>query len=237
MKSANTGRSVPGQVVLGLLVIAIGVLFLLDNLGIIEFRQALSFWPVLLIVLGIVKLSDTRSPNGNLAGFLLVGVGATMMLSRVGLFDFSWRMLWPSVLIVVGGSVVYKALAGRRAHEPHGDQLKADGNGDDFIDATAILGSFERRLTTPNFSGGELTAMMGGCSIDLRGCSMQGEVVVNVFAVMGGINLKVPPDWTVILHGTPIMGGFEEKTVRPPDGSKRLIVRGYAVMGGVEVRN
>jgi hypothetical protein len=33
------------------------------------------------------------------------------------------------------------------------------------------------------------------------------------------------------------MGGFEEKTVAPPDNSKRLVVRGYAIMGGVEVRN
>jgi hypothetical protein len=33
------------------------------------------------------------------------------------------------------------------------------------------------------------------------------------------------------------MGGFTEKTARPPDNSKRLIVTGYAIMGGVEVRN
>ena len=60
---------------------------------------------------------------------------------------------------------------------------------------------------------------------------------VNVFAVCGGITMKVPPDWTVILHGTPILGGFEERTARPANQSKRLVVKGYAIMGGVEVRN
>ena len=111
---------------------------------------------------------------------------------------------------------------------------------DDNVDVFAILGGFERRITTPAFRGGEVTAIMGGCSLDLRNSSIDpvtGEAVINVFAVWGGVTLKVPPDWTVVLHGTPIMGGFEEKTVPPPDGSKRLIVRGYAIMGGVEVRN
>jgi hypothetical protein len=41
----------------------------------------------------------------------------------------------------------------------------------------------------------------------------------------------------VVLHGTPILGGFEEKTAHPAAGTKRLIVKGYAIMGGVEVRN
>ena len=78
---------------------------------------------------------------------------------------------------------------------------------------------------------------MGGCQLDLRGSSIEGEAVVNVFVAMGGITLKVPPDWTVILHGTPIMGGFDEKTIAAPHNNKRLIIKGYAIMGGVEVRN
>jgi hypothetical protein len=41
----------------------------------------------------------------------------------------------------------------------------------------------------------------------------------------------------VVLEGTPIMGGFEEKTVPPSSVAKRLIVRGYVIMGGLEVRN
>ena len=47
----------------------------------------------------------------------------------------------------------------------------------------------------------------------------------------------MPPDWSVILQGTPILGGFEEKTIVPPHQNKRLYVIGYAIMGGLEVRN
>jgi predicted membrane protein len=78
---------------------------------------------------------------------------------------------------------------------------------------------------------------MGGCALDLREASIMKEAVINVFAIWGGITIKVPPDWTVVLQATPVMGGFTEKTARPPDNSKRLVVTGYAIMGGVEVRN
>jgi len=114
----------------------------------------------------------------------------------------------------------------------------ADGAGtDNVVDVVAVLGGFERRVTTSDFRGGEITAILGGCELDLRESSIVKEAVINVFATWGGINIKVPPDWTVVLNGTPLMGGFSEKTVTPPDGSKRLVITGYAIMGGVEVRN
>ena len=58
-----------------------------------------------------------------------------------------------------------------------------------------------------------------------------------MFSLFGGVTIKVPVDWTVVLQGTPIMGGFEEKTVPPATPGKVLYVRGYAIMGGLEVRN
>jgi hypothetical protein len=64
-----------------------------------------------------------------------------------------------------------------------------------------------------------------------------GDAVINVFAMCGGISVKVPPDWTVILQGTPILGGFDERTIAPHDSAKRLVIKGYAIMGGLEVRN
>jgi predicted membrane protein len=234
MKNEISNRSMSRQVVLGLLVIGVGVLFLLDNLAIFDFGRAIRFWPMAFIVVGVIKLFDTSSSDGYLLGGALILAGVLMTLSRLGYIYFSWSALWPLLLIALGGSVLYRAMTGRRLI---GTSMKDVAAADDVVDVTAILGGFERRITTPDFKGGEVTAMMGGCSLDMRGSSIQGEAVLNVFAVLGGITIKCPPDWTVVLHGTPIMGGFDEKTAQAPDNSKRLIVRGYAIMGGVEVRN
>lgn len=227
-------KSVPGQVILGVFVIGLGVLFLLDNLNIFDFHRAVSFWPAVFILIGVVKLLDTRSPNGILLGTVFTGVGIGLTLNRLGLLNFDWRMVLPLLAIGAGAVMVFRSLTGRRTVE---SAMKVDDGSDSVVEATAVLGGFERRVTSQNFRGGEVTAVMGGCELDLRKSSIDGEAVINVFVAMGGITLKVPPDWTVILHGTPIMGGFDEKTIAPPNDSKRLIIKGYAIMGGVEVRN
>jgi hypothetical protein len=79
--------------------------------------------------------------------------------------------------------------------------------------------------------------LLGGCDLDLRACSMMKEAVLNVFTVCGGVSIKVPPDWTVVMDGVPVAGGFTQKTAPAPDAGKRLLITGYAFMGGVEVSN
>jgi predicted membrane protein len=228
-------RSVSRQVILGIAVIGMGLLFLADNLDIWDFHRVIHFWPAAFILVGIFKLFDTNSSDGYILGTALIGVGLLMVMHRLGLIYFTWRTVWPVMLIALGASVLYRAVTGRRLV---GNSLKGDAaDMDDTINATAILGGFDRRIHSQNFKGGEVTAVMGGCLLDMRGAQIQTEAVINVFVMWGGITIKCPPDWTVILHGTPIMGGFSEKTTPPPDNSKRLIVRGHAIMGGVDVRN
>jgi hypothetical protein len=211
-----------------------GVLFLLDNLDILDFRHAIGFWPLVFIIGGVALMSGTGPRSSNYVGAVLVGVGALMILGRLGFFIIRWHTLWPLVLIALGGLILYRTVGPGRVARP---DLKDGTNLDNVVDIAAILGGFERRLSTPDFRGGEITAVMGGCALDLRESSIVKEAVINVFVIWGGINIKVPPDWTVILNGTPVMGGFTEKTVSAPDKGKRLVITGYAIMGGVEVRN
>jgi predicted membrane protein len=236
-KEALRTRSLSSQVVLGVLVILMGLLFLLDNLHILDLHRALSFWPMVFIIVGTVKLCDTQTRGGQILGGVFIAVGSLMILDRLDIIDFNLRTMWPLAFIGFGIYTLYKARTGRRLIQIDGVKDEKDLGGEGVVDVTAILGGFERRVFTPNFRGGEITAVMGGCALDLRNSSIQDEAVVTVFAFWGGVTLKVPPDWTVVLNGTPIMGGFEEKTITPPDNSKRLIIRGYAIMGGVEVRN
>lgn len=228
-----------GQVLIGVAVIAIGCVFLLENLGIIDFDYTLQFWPVLLILAGALKLSQSSEKSGKAIGGILIAFGAAMILKSTGLLYISWRTLAPLVLIGLGLVVIFKAQQGRKPPQMFDKLGKLDEQADDdsVINVTAILGGMERRITTSNFLGGEVTSIMGGCQLDLRHASMQGEAVLNVFALCGGIEIKVPDDWTVSLQGTPLLGGFSEKTIPNKDASKRLIIRGVAIMGGLEVRN
>jgi predicted membrane protein len=107
------------------------------------------------------------------------------------------------------------------------------------VNAFAVLGGVQQSNNSQDFRGGESSAIMGGCEIDLRQASIQEEeAVINTFAMWGGIKIKVPPTWNVIVQGVPFLGGFDDKSVKPADRSaKRLVVKGTAIMGGVEVTN
>ncbi|MEU8789034.1 DUF1707 domain-containing protein [Streptomyces sp. NPDC048643] len=102
----------------------------------------------------------------------------------------------------------------------------------------AVLSGFERkgRWTVPRRFNS--FAFMGGGEIDLREANFADrEVVVNCVAVMGGMNVIVPPGVEVVVRGIGIMGGFDQREEgRPGDpGAPRVIITGFAFWGGVGV--
>ena len=98
-----------------------------------------------------------------------------------------------------------------------------------------------RRQVTGAFAGAEATAIMGGVELDLRYSAMDAdEVIIDTFALWGGIEIWVPTHWEIVSQGLPLMGAFEDKTHVTTHGGNRqprLIVRGVAIMGGVEIKN
>jgi hypothetical protein len=219
------------HLVLGLLIILVGVLFTLDNLGLAEADRFLQYWPSGLILLGIARVWQGRSAHGSgLTGMLAIVIGAWLQLEVLDYVDQSVFTLWPVLLVIAGGALVWQGVRGRR-----GQLAPASGA---TVNAVAVLAGVERGSNSPAFRGGELTAFMGGCEIDLRQAAIHGEAVIDVFAMWGGIDIRVPDNWRVIGRVMPIMGAFEDKT-RPPQGAAvhTLIVRGFVLMGGVEVKN
>jgi len=237
-----------GQIALGIFVILMGVGFMLDNLGWLNFNPSIHLLPMMLVVFGIVKIVQTRTTQGVVIGTAMILFGVVAALKSLGLLDVSWRDLWPVFMIALGLLVVYRSVMRQRNGGQPSDPFiiktplvfprqQTMPSDDSTINVAAVMGGFVRRITSADFRGGEVTAIMAGCELDLRQSSIHGEAVLNVFALFGGIQIKVPPDWSVVLQGTPVMGGFDERTTWPPDTSKRLIIRGVAIMGGVEVRN
>lgn len=221
------------QFILGVVIITIGALFILDNLDIVYAGDYLRYWPAVLVLIGGIQLLQPHGA-GRIMGILLVAVGGLMLLDRFDLINFSFWDLWPVVIIIFGLSL----LRGARVREGL-RRGSATPDADSYIRGLAILGGYSRRNHSPDFRGGELTAVMGGCEIDLRGASMEGnEAVIDVFAFWGGMSIKIPEDWVVSVNVVPIMGGVEDATHPVKTGkTKRLVITGYTIMGGAEIKN
>jgi predicted membrane protein len=228
------GRRGPtAQAVFGLMVIIVGVLFTLDNLDILDARDYLQYWPAGLVVVGLLKLwQAARDGRGWFGGLFFVVLGTWMLIERIVYFTINARELLPLMLVFFGGYMVWRGFGGQRRER--------ESDGQSSFSGLAIMGGVTRRSNAQAFQGADLTAVMGGCEIDLRQASIEPgvEAVIDVFAFWGGIDIKVPEDWTVVTRAMPLMGGVEDKTRAPLQATgKRLVIRGIVVMGGVAVKN
>jgi predicted membrane protein len=213
------------RLVVGLAIMLAGLVLALDSLGLVDGSTLFRFWPLALVAVGVVKL---LSPAGR-GSSAIVWIVAGLAFLLVTLGRMSFAGVWALVIFAVGANIAWKAL--------RPPAVPADAS--PALDLMQVMGGAKTVITTPDFKGGQATAVMGGCEIDLRGASMpEGRpAVIDTFAFWGGIEIKVPDDWEVVSRGNAVLGGFVNNA-RPLAGSRRrLVVTGLAIMGGVEVKN
>ncbi len=216
----------PGRVVLGVALVAIGVLFLLDGQGTLDAGEVISdWWPVLLIGLGGLQyLNDRHSA----APLILVGIGAVLLGIRLKLFGSdAWSIFWPLVLIGAGAWV----LVGRR-------RTVGDVAGGSTFSAMALL-SRRNIVVTDVFERGDITAIAGGAEVDLSSAALAAGAELTVTVLLGGCDIIIPEGWRATITGTPILGGWDDTTRRDAAGTDapELAVRALAILGGIEVRH
>jgi predicted membrane protein len=237
MRDENRDRSAHTSAALipGLIVAGIGVVFLLHNLNIVRIYNVWRFWPLILIAIGFTKLVDSPHSNEKAGGSIMVLVGGVFLAANLGLFSRSVWQFWPVVLIGIGLMMLFNRtgrVAGIRI--PPGKNFSK-------ADAVAIFGGFKRQVATDDYRGANYVAVFGGGEIDLRRAQIRGdEAHVEVTAVFGGFEVRVPDNWIVANEVTGIFGGTADETRQPlPEapGVKRHNVTGTAVFGGISIKN
>jgi predicted membrane protein len=236
-------RRFSAALLIGLSIVGWGVAILLNQLGFASAR-IFSFWPIILVVFGLANLFEDGKSGRHVWGIVMVTVGLLLMGNELGLLRVRWDMIWPIIIIAVGLVMIWQAVGGG------GTDLRTFIKFDRFttkltdadVDAMAVFGGFKRKLTTKAFRGGRVLAMFGGYQLDLRQCDIEGDsATLEASSIFGGGEIRVPETWNVILEATGIFGGYsDDRHVMDnelPPNAKRLILRGVALFGGVEVKN
>ncbi|MEW6171486.1 MAG: cell wall-active antibiotics response protein LiaF [Bacillota bacterium] len=233
----------------GILVIALGVVWLLKNLGLLTmdigdlFRV---YWPVLLIAWGVDVLVPGLDRGGAvwrfgtgrlLNGLVLLLLGAVILGSNLGYYQLNfglfWKVFWPVLIILLGWSILRGGVAGGGTH-------------------WAVMSGLELKNEGWKLDDGNYLAFMGGAKIDLSVAEIpQRETTLSITAVMGGVEVRVPPGLNVECEGAAVLGGvkfFREEAggivasrrlVRSGNTDSQARVKIYcrAVMGGIEIKD
>ena len=225
------------RIIIALFVIIVGVILLAENLGADIHINVWEWWPLILIFIGLGFLFKPEPHRQVFTASILIGLGLIFLSNTLDIFYFDFGDLWPVALIIVGLAMIRNHTF-KSAKQPISQ---------DALNLTMMLGGGEYRFSSKQFKGGKVTAFMGGGTLDLTEAEMEtDEVVIDVFAMMGGFEVRIPKHWQLNVQTTPIMGGVENKTyagqsnvsaVDLPQPLKRLTIKGTLFMGGLEVRN
>jgi Domain of unknown function (DUF5668)/Cell wall-active antibiotics response 4TMS YvqF len=245
--SSDANTNLTPQLAIGIFIILAGVFLALDSLNVLEVEGFFRLWPAVIIAVGGSMLAKRDDPKSRFWGGVLVFLGSWLLLNTLGLVRVGfWDLFWPLLLIGLGVKLVMRAM-----------NLDARGGATAGTNLFAVMGEHKRTNSDHPFRGGQMTAFMGGCQLDLRAAAIfpGEEAVIDILAVMGGLEVWVPGSWTVVSQVVPIMGGVEDKRLPMPavpavpmgtPGSEpsvassapaRLVLRGYVMMGGLVIKN
>lgn len=239
-----------GKVFAGILVVAVGGLLMARQLGADIPHWVLS-WKMLLIAIGLfVGLKHSFRTWGWMMPVLVGGVFLLEdFVPGMALHTF----FWPVMLMFIGLMIIFKPRRHHRyKHWKHG-QWRQDNCGnwnkdsgfnssEDLLDAVAVFGSVKKNIISKNFKGGEATCVFGGGMINLLQADINGNAILEINAVFGGIKLYVPQHWQIQTTDlVTVMGGIDDKRATQNHASiqenKVLVLKGAAVFGGIEILN
>lgn len=217
----------PLWVWIGLVILALGVLGVLDATGTLESTETVErWWPAAIVGAGLIAMVAQRRIS--LGPVFIAAIGVALLAETT---DWaSEDVVGPAILVVIGLAVLIGATKRGRTWS-----LGAEGSR-----PVAIFGGSEIKDRSEHFTHGEATALFGGATLDLREAHFEDRATVDATAIFGGVDVLVPKDIRVTVGGLPIFGGYDDKTHPdsdlPPD-APRLDVRATAIFGGVDVAN
>lgn len=239
--TASRGRSLVAPLIL----IGLGALFLVLNLDLIpgvEYEALGTFWPLILILVGVWRLTANRG-RSLVAPVILIGLGALFLVINLTVGFGSVWSFWPLILIAVGILIAARAIrGGRRSHTRRQSPSSAPSDaGSGAIIDVPLVSMDGVHTTAPDFVDGkaDFNVVMGKAEVDFRGAALTRKPsTLEVSVVMGQALIHAPPEWVVQLNAAATMG--ECKDTRPQsaarsDADPDLIINGSVVMGSLHI--
>ncbi len=225
-----------GRLIGGLIVIALGGLFLLDSLDILDFGEIIGWAASIALIAFGLGILITKRFRQVFFPVVLIVVGLFLLLGNFGVD--SWRF-WPVILILVGGAIIFggtRRRSRKRKRDVGGSSTTTTTDGS--VDISCTLGETSERVDSSDFVGGSATVTLGSAKLDLRDAKIVNPpAILDITVTMGEVKVRVPTDWVVNMDNTVMMGESDDKRSRAGQSSNtpHLIITGNVTMGGLAI--
>lgn len=223
------GKMMKQRRVLGVLIILIGIVFLLGqlDLGIDTGYIFSTYWPIILILIGIVNLLN--GTGFKLSGVILIVVGVLFQVQNLDLFVWDidiWQLIFPSIIIIAGIWLVLPKNNFGKISTEH------------FVRQVLMFSGAKVTNESQEFKGADLFVAFGGMDLDLRNANVGADrpAKIDAFIAFGGADIIVPEDWKVRVTGLPLFGGWDNKTKNNTKTTYDVEVNLMIMFGGCDVK-
>ena len=225
----------------GLVFVAVGIIFGGNALNIWDIDVFFpGWWTLFLIIPGLVSMVRY---GFNWGSGVLVILGLILLFDALDIIssDIMWKLVFPLILVIIGISILTSFFrSGTKKNIEDDEYSKSKSykyDSTQYPRYTAILGGGDYKNNTEDLKGVVAEAILGGLEIDLRDAKITEDIVLELTAVLGGIDIYIPDDVRVeIISGVPVLGGFEHKINRNALSGPKVRIKYTAVLGGIEIK-
>lgn len=223
-----------GNILWGVVLIALGLIFGLNAMGIADINIFFDgWWTLFIIVPCFIGIFKDNEKTGNVIG-LLIGIALLLCCQNILDFDVVWKLFIPVVLVVIGLSFIFKDAIGGKVNKKIKELNK---NRKENGECCAAFSGQNLKFDGEEFKGKDLTAIFGGIECDLRRAIITSDQVINATAIFGGIDIFVPDNVKVKVQSTSIFGGASDKNKNVvAEDSHTLYINATCIFGGVDVK-
>lgn len=228
-----------GGICFSLLLITIGILFLLDYLGMLGGHEVVQFWPLALMLPALSGLFRARYWTGRIFAIVVLLFADLALVHNLQLFAVPWGLIWPAFIVILGASIMAMvALFPRKKAHPL-EIPETFLNSDEMLSTHIVCGGKEDDFGTSEFKGGVVDVFMGGYELDLRSARMESDTAeLYVRVKLAGVKILVPQNWEVKVEGDTFMGTIEDHSSnRSVEVEKQFIIHAFVRQGAIEVNN
>lgn len=224
-----------GNVLWGVVLIVIGLIIGGNALGITDINIFFKGWWTLFIIIPcFIGIFREREKIGNIIG-LLIGIALLLCCQGILKFDIVWKLAFPTVLIIIGLSIIFKDTFDHKVSEQI-KKLNKNKTKDGGYCATFSGQNLD--FSGEKFTGTDLTAVFGGVKCDLRKTIIENDIVINTTNIFGGTEIYVPENVKVKIKSSSIFGGVDEKIKNKVDNAEAHIIyiNANCIFGGVDIK-
>jgi hypothetical protein len=228
-----------GRIMGGLLIVAVGLIFLGRKAG-MDFPHWIFSFETVLIALGLY-LGFRHNFKG--FGWLIpILIGGFLLIDDFYPYYDIAEFTWPLIIIGFGLFIIFRAGKKRSDWKKWEGGHRLENLADDYIDSTVVFGGVKKNVISKNFKGGEAVTIFGGTELNLTQADVNGVIVLDLTQIFGGTKLIVPPHWKIQSKDlVAIFGGVEDKRlISNPAGeepNKVLVLEGTCIFGGIDIKS